>query len=132
MTDLLRLARVRALNDEFRADTSHYQFSAWLSLWNLSDQYQIKEIVREYNNFLGCEHDYGSFQYLEQRMYWKIHYYSNDQITPSPDPADHALTVRVLMIVLASEAIPHPPYWDERNNVKHSIADWLRKVRAKS
>lgn len=49
------------------------------------------------------EHDFGSFEYLGKRLFWKIDYYATDMLHGSEDPADTAKTVRVLTIMLAEE-----------------------------
>jgi hypothetical protein len=49
------------------------------------------------------EHDFGSFKVLGERLFFKIDYYDVLQEAGSPDPADSALTHRVLTIMLAGE-----------------------------
>jgi hypothetical protein len=49
------------------------------------------------------EHDFGAFDLAGQRLFWKIDYYDQDLQFGSPDPADPAVTRRVLTILLASE-----------------------------
>lgn len=49
------------------------------------------------------EHDFGAFQISGERLFWKIDYYDKDLYFGSPDPADPAVTRRVLTIMLASE-----------------------------
>lgn len=132
MNDLIRTARIQQLNDECRADTSRYQLSAWLSLWHLEDQVRIKQLVKEFgvNNSheeLAPDHEYGEFFYASHRIIWKIHYYENDLSVPSPDPADHTRTNRVLVVTLASECQPHPP--QEKGSIKPPyLANFLRKL----
>lgn len=50
-----------------------------------------------------CERDFGAFSLGGERLFWKIDYYDNDLHFRSPDPADPAVTRRVLTIMLASE-----------------------------
>lgn len=72
------------------------------------DQSAIREKVEKFNDFnpdndpFG-EHDYGSFDHNGVKVLWKIDYYDRSRIYHSPDPADPALTVRVLTIMLAEE-----------------------------
>lgn len=49
------------------------------------------------------EHDFGSFEYLGKRLFWKLDYYAPDMLHGSEDPADIAKTVRILTIMLAEE-----------------------------
>jgi hypothetical protein len=49
------------------------------------------------------EHDFGSFKAAGERMLWKIDYYDRERRFGSPDPADPAVTTRVLTIMLTSE-----------------------------
>jgi Protein of unknown function (DUF3768) len=49
------------------------------------------------------EHDFGSFEYSGQTIFWKIDYYDMRLKWGSPDPADPAVTRRVLTILLAEE-----------------------------
>lgn len=49
------------------------------------------------------EHDLGTFRAAGQRLIWKIDYYDLQRRYASPDPADPAVTVRVLTIMLAEE-----------------------------
>jgi hypothetical protein len=49
------------------------------------------------------EHDFGTFELCGERLFWKIDYYDRDLRFGSPDPTDHAVTRRVLTIMLASD-----------------------------
>jgi hypothetical protein len=49
------------------------------------------------------EHDFGSFEHGEARIFWKIDCYAPDLLHGSEDPADLCKTVRVLTVMLASE-----------------------------
>lgn len=64
--------------------------------------------VRRYRNFgpdndpYG-EHDFGIFELDGETLNWKIDYYDRLLEWGSPDPADPAVTRRVLTILLAEE-----------------------------
>lgn len=49
------------------------------------------------------EHDFGAFEIDGQRLFWKIDYYDPNLAMASPDPADPAVTRRVLTLMLAKE-----------------------------
>lgn len=49
------------------------------------------------------EHDFGAFEWDGETVFWKIDYYDSDLLMGSPDPADPAVTTRVLTIMLAWE-----------------------------
>jgi len=49
------------------------------------------------------ERDFGTFKAAGERLLWKIDYYDRDRRFGSPDPANPALTTRVLTIMLSSE-----------------------------
>ena len=49
------------------------------------------------------EHDCAVMQIGDHRIIWKIDYYDRDRIYGSPDPANLAVTTRVLTIMLAEE-----------------------------
>lgn len=49
------------------------------------------------------EHDFGGFEFLEKRLFWKLDYYAPDMLHGSEDPADTEQTIRVLTIMLAEE-----------------------------
>jgi hypothetical protein len=49
------------------------------------------------------EHDFGSFEYDGKTIFWKIDCYDRDLSYGSPDPADPAVTTRVLTVLLAEE-----------------------------
>ena len=55
------------------------------------------------NNDPYDEHDFGSFIFGTEKIFWKIDYYDAALEHGSPDPADPAVTTRVLTILLASE-----------------------------
>jgi hypothetical protein len=69
---------------------------------------QILAQLRTFNNFSPDndpygEHDFGALDVDGQKVFWKIDYYDPSLTRGSPDPADPALTTRVLTIMLAEE-----------------------------
>jgi hypothetical protein len=66
------------------------------------------EVVRTFEAFDETndpygEHDFGAFDFLEQRVFWKIDYYAPDMLHGSEDPTDLENTIRVLTVMLARE-----------------------------
>lgn len=49
------------------------------------------------------EHDFGSIEVGGERFFWKLDYYDLGCRCGSPDPADAAVTTRVLTIMRADE-----------------------------
>ncbi len=49
------------------------------------------------------ERDFGAFEIDRQRLFWKIDYYDLNLAMASPDPADPAVTRRVLTLMLTEE-----------------------------
>jgi len=49
------------------------------------------------------EHDFGAFSVAGEKLFWKIDYYAPDMLHGSEDPADPAVTKRVLTLMMASE-----------------------------
>ena len=49
------------------------------------------------------EHDFGAFNFLGERVFWKIDYYAPDMLHGAEDPTDLENTVRVLTVMLSHE-----------------------------
>ena len=49
------------------------------------------------------EHDFGSFEIIGEKFFFKIDYYDEQMEHGSEDPGDLAKTIRVLTLMLASE-----------------------------
>lgn len=49
------------------------------------------------------EHDFGSFDLVGRKFFWKIDYYDEDMRFGSEDSSDPKRTVRVLTLMLSSE-----------------------------
>jgi Protein of unknown function (DUF3768) len=105
-----RAAIVAELNDKFRTTgqggTVHLTSGVWYS--NTVQLVEIIEMVREYRNFTpqndpNGEHDFGSFEYDDLLIYWKIDYYDASGEWASDDPANPDKTTRVLTIMLSDE-----------------------------
>lgn len=62
----------------------------------------IFDAFTEENDPYG-EHDFGAFDYLGERLFWKIDYYDNDLQGGSSDATDLTKTIRVLTVMLVGE-----------------------------
>jgi hypothetical protein len=105
-----RRARIRELNDQFRSGGIDGMIVITGAVKELGDQalLEIAMAVQTYTKFDGgndpnLEHDFGSIQHGHHTLFWKIDYYDRQLEFGSPDPADPAVTTRVLTIMLASE-----------------------------
>lgn len=108
-------ARIQALNDTFRAGTcgprlTTGEFVVTRGVMDCGEDFLARAIlaIQSYDTFTEDddpwgEHDFGSFVIDGQKLFWKIDYYDRDLKFGSEDPADPAVTRRVLTILLASE-----------------------------
>lgn len=69
---------------------------------------RIVKTIEVYDDFCHAndphqEHDFGSFKADGHTIFFKIEYYDRDLKYHSPDPADPAVTARVITIMLAEE-----------------------------
>ena len=73
--------------------------------------YQTQAIVarvQAYNDFNARnnpygEHDFGSFEFCGETVFWKFEYYDLDYSMQSLDPSDPKIIARVLTIMLGHE-----------------------------
>nr|WP_244487448.1 DUF3768 domain-containing protein [Aureimonas sp. Leaf460] len=73
-----------------------------------ADRLAILDAVRAFDAFTsGCDpygdHDFGAVEHNGVRYFWKIDAYDRNFAYASPDPADPAVTARVLTIMRADE-----------------------------
>jgi hypothetical protein len=105
-----RAAQIAALNDTFRAGASSGTVAITHGIITLGRGavVEIMERVQSFRAFSADndpygERDFGAFEWLGHRIFWKIDYYDRQMWQGSPDPADPDVTTRVLTIMLASE-----------------------------
>ena len=107
-----RTGRIRELNDAFRKNpfVGRGRFMLTQGIVGLSDdeRREVIELVLGFTAFTEAndphtEHDFGAMDFKGQKIFWKIDYYTPDLKHGSPDPADPAVTCRVLTVMLASE-----------------------------
>ncbi len=104
--------RIRDLNDAFRASGSSAsgQWMITRGVQMLGAEFVIlaTRAVAAFDNFAPGndpygEHDFGSVKVAGERLFWKIDYYDPSLSYGSNDPADPAVTRRIMTIMLASE-----------------------------
>ncbi|KQO49443.1 hypothetical protein ASF24_09915 [Methylobacterium sp. Leaf86] len=105
-----RTDRVRALNDAFRQSFAggHVMLSRGIATLPAALRHEAEASVKSFQAFAAAgdpygEHDFGAFDLARQRCFWKIDTYDRAMVGHSPDPANPAVTVRILTIMLAEE-----------------------------
>jgi hypothetical protein len=103
-------AIIRTLNDQLRRN-----FSSGIALMTpgvaalgADAAERIFRTIATYDDFCQAndpysEHDFGSFQADGETIFFSISYYDKSMTMGSPDPANPAVTTRVITIMLASE-----------------------------
>ena len=102
--------RIRLLNDELRQHLlggGAVMTPGIVALGQEAVQRLIQTIAT-FDDFCTAndphsEHDFGAFDFEGVSIFFKIDYYDKDLNFHSPDPADPALTERVLTLMLAEE-----------------------------
>lgn len=107
-TDATR--RICILNDTFRQTFvgGHIVTTAGVQAIAEADRAELWRQVQTYGEFNAGndpygEHDFGRVNVGGASHYWKIDYYDADLIHGSPDPADAAITRRVMTIMREDE-----------------------------
>ena len=102
--------RVRALNDELRKHLIGGLAVITPGVAALGQQ-AVERIVKTlavFDDFCEAndpyaEHDFGAFEVDGHKLFFKIDYYDTQLTYHSPDPANPAVTERVITIMLADE-----------------------------
>ena len=101
---------IKTLNDNFRKTFigGRVMLTSGIRAKTQDEIAEILEKVRSFDNFTTAndpygEHDFGSFDYKGQKIFWKIDYYDKNMQYLSEDPADASKTIRTLTILLAEE-----------------------------
>lgn len=101
---------IRSLNDGFRTTFIGRQVMISAGVQARGPEFVRKAAlaVRDFESFDETndphgEHDFGTFVVDDQKLFWKIVYYDRALEAGSPDPANPALTTRVLTILLPLE-----------------------------
>lgn len=109
MTEDDHAAAIAALNDARRAEPgASWRLTQGVLALSKADQAKAFAAVTAFNDFSAGdnpygERDFGAITVGRARLYWKIDYYDLDLCLASPDPADPAVTKRVLTLMLAEE-----------------------------
>ena len=108
--DAERSAKVLQLNDAFRKSLAGgtVLMTAGVVALGAETQAAILAAVRAFDAFDADndpwnEHDFGAIELDGERFFFKIDYFDLTRAFYSTDPADPAVTERVLTIMLASE-----------------------------
>lgn len=109
--EAFRTKRTRRLNDAFRhGEVLHGSVVITQGIQALGDEAlpMIMAAVAEFDAFCADndprgEHDFGSIDYQDAKIFWKIDYFDRDLKYHSPDAAHPDVTCRVLTIMLARE-----------------------------
>jgi hypothetical protein len=102
--------RVRALNDAFRRTFvgGMVMITVGVEAMPIEQRRSLLEKVRAFDAFTEDndphgEHDFGAIEEGGVRYFWKVDCYDRATEFGSPDPADPAVTTRVLTVMLAGE-----------------------------
>ena len=105
-----RTRKIRALNDRLRRDLVGGRIFMTPGVQGRGDKVvsQVLLEIMAFDDFTPDndpygEHDVGLLKLNGETILWKIDYYDRSLCYGSPDPADEAITTRVLTIMLSSE-----------------------------
>jgi Protein of unknown function (DUF3768) len=106
----LATERIRALNDALRRNlpNAHAVITTGVAGLGPDAVARIVQTIAAYDDFCQAndpydEHDFGSFEADDHRIFFKIDYLDKGGTFHSPDPSDSSVTQRVITIMLAEE-----------------------------
>jgi hypothetical protein len=109
-TEESKTDRIRELNDAFRRTFvgGAVMITAGVEATPVDQRRSLLQKVRSFDAFSEdndphTERDFGAVDEGGERFFWKIDYYDLKTEYGSPDPADPAVTTRVLTIMRADE-----------------------------
>ena len=104
------MADIKTLNDALRQTFTggKVMLTAGINAKSQDDIAKILSEVRQFNHFTQAnnpygEHDFGSFDYKGEKIYFKIDYYDKSYQYLSEDPSNPEVTNRVITVMLAEE-----------------------------
>ena len=114
MSDPVRTQKIADLNDllrltfGFNPKHGRVLITSGIEALSQDERGHILVMVRHFDDFTAdndphLEHDFGKVVYEGIECFWKIDYYDNTLSYRSPDPADPAVTERVLTVMLCNE-----------------------------
>jgi hypothetical protein len=102
--------RIRALNDDLRHHLigGRAVMTPGVAALGHEAVERIVQAIAVFDDFCHAndpyeEHDFGSFEVESETIFFKIDYFDRTLTHHSPDPADPAVTERVITIMLADE-----------------------------
>ena len=102
--------RIRELNDAFRRTFRGGKVLMTASVCDLPDCVKANALlnVAAFSDFTEDndphgEHDFGSFELVGRKFFWKMDYYDERCEFGSEDPANPEKTTRVLTLMLAED-----------------------------
>jgi hypothetical protein len=102
--------RIRALNDDFRRTFvgGAVMITAGVEAMPVEQRRSLLAKVRAFETFTNDndphrEHDFGAVDEAGVRYFWKLDYLDRATEFGSPNPADPAVTTRVLTVMRADE-----------------------------
>jgi hypothetical protein len=102
--------RIRTLNDRLRQHLTRGVAVITPGVAALGQEAvdRIVKTIAVFDDFCHAndpyeEHDFGAFEVDGHKLFFKIDYYDSSLTCHSPDPADPAVTKRVITIMLAEE-----------------------------
>ena len=105
-----RIARIRDLNDAFRRTFSGGRVMMTCGVAELPAMVKANALllVASFDQFTEDndprgEHDFGSFELVNRKFFWKIDYYDQSCEFGSEDPSQPERTTRALTLMLSSE-----------------------------
>ena len=105
-----KASRIAALNDVFRRSFSSGKVFMTVGVSELPDMVKADALHRvatysefDKDNDPHGEHDFGSFELVGRKFFWKIDYYDERMEQGSEDASDPEKTLRVLILMLAHE-----------------------------
>ncbi len=105
-----RSVLIARLNDAFRTSFQGgtVMLTQGVAALSNADRYLLFALVQQFADFTPDndpygEHDFGSVELGGNRFFWKIDCYDLEMTYASPDPADPAVTHRVLTVMRAEE-----------------------------